>query len=280
MRKYVELFILICALFPTIVFAQDYINQNGVVISESDYNNFKLIFTDARIASMDENEYNRYKSMNLDYNTLQSTTRYIKTTIDNVTGDVTNSYITQEEYESAVKPPQTRSTMIETAYKYIQLNLVRVGDEHAFFTFAAIWKIMPATRSFDVIGVRFSNMQVVNGTQQGKQIYKLVGSTSHDFVQYNFNGTNINNFDNGFGISMNLVNSDIESLESTIDSSMRINAFPAGLFTSYQHVVRNITLAQSKNYTIGAGLGSVFLFNDDIDAYYDGMAGVYDYFSS
>ena len=145
-------------------------------------------------------------------------------------------------------------------------------------SYTALWKIMPAVRSFDVNGIRLSNMEVVNGTQQGKQVYTLNGTT--DFVQYNFNGTNIKNLSNGFGISMNLLNSNVTYLESTIDSSLGILAYPAGLFASYQHAIEDVSLATSQNYTIGVGLGDVFVFNNGIGSKYDGMEGTYDFITS
>ena len=216
--------------------------------------------------------------MNLDYENVQKTKKYIKTEYNQVTGDVVETLVSEEEYENVQERPQTRATVIETSYKYTQLNLTRVGQDNAYFTYFAIWKIMPAVRSFDVIGVRFSSMTKINGTQQGKQIYDLNGVT--DYVQYNFNGTNIRNFSNGFGISMNLLNSNVTYLECTIDSSMDIPEFPAGLFTSYQHAITDVSLATSQNYTLGVGLGDVFVFNNNIATKYDGMAGTYDYFSS
>ena len=79
---------------------------------------------------------------------------------------------------------------------------------------------------------------------------------------------------------MNLLNSDVTYLECTIDSSLMLTDLPAGLFTSYQHATEDVSLATSKNYTIGVGLGSVFLFNNGIASKYDGMEGTYDYFSS
>lgn len=266
-------------LYPNLTYASEYINDLGVAISEEDYNNLRKIYTEKYISVLDENEYSRIKNLNLDYDNAQTTVNYVKTEINNVTGEVSETYITEEEYEATQINPQTRATVYETAYKRISLVFLKEGNSNAYFSFTTLWKYLPTTRSFDVIGARLSNMSKVNGTQQGKQIYTLNGTT--DYVQYNFNGTNINNFSNGFGISMNLVNSDVTYLECTIDGSLSINAYPAGIFTSYQHATSDVTLAQSKSYTIGAGLGSVFVFSDDnIAEKYDAMQGTYDYFSS
>ncbi|MBE6148532.1 MAG: hypothetical protein E7167_03455 [Firmicutes bacterium] len=278
MKKYILLIGLsILLIYPRKTFALEYINNNGVTISEENYNNLRKIYSEKYISVLDQDQYDRIMAMNLDFSDVQKTRKYIKTEYNQVTGEVTETLLTEAEYNNVQETPKTRATVIETAYKYTELALVRVGSENAYFTYTALWKIMPAVRSFDVIGVRFSAMKKINGTQQGKQVYVLNGVT--DFVQYNFNGTNIKNFSNGFGISMNLLNSNVSYLECTIDSSMDITSLPAGLFTSYQHAVQDVSLATSQDYTLGVGLGDVFVFNNNIGSKYDGMQGTYDYFS-
>lgn len=281
MKKYFALIILVVLMYiPKTVHALDYINNLGVTISEEEYTNLRKIYSEQYISVLDQDKFDQIKNMDLDFDSVQNTVKYIKTEHNQVTGEIIETELTQEEYENVDTQAQTRATVIGTSYKQIGLTLVKTSEinDTAYFSFSAVWKIMPAVRSFDVNGVRFSNMERVNGTQQGKQVYTLNGET--DYVQYNFNGTNINNFSNGFGISMNLLNSDVTYLESSIDCSMAINAYPAGLFTSYQHAIENVSLATSKNYTIGVGLGSVFVFNNGISSKYDGMEGTYDYFSS
>jgi len=279
-RKFILLVVFTIMLIPNSVFAEDYINDLGVVISEEDYNNLRTIYTEKYISVLDQEKYNQIKNMNLNYDDVQKTVKYIKSEYNHVTGETLETEVTKEEYDNASVAPQTRTTVVETAYKHTSLALIKTSEANdtAFFSYTCLWKIMPAVRSFDVNGVRFSGMEKVNGTQQGKQVYTLNGENG--FVQYNFNGTNINNFSNGFGISMNLLNSNVTYLESTIDASMAITAYPASLFASYQHAIEDVSLATSKNYTLGVGLGDVFVFNDGIGSKYDGMEGVYDYFSS
>lgn len=276
------LLLFICA--PNFVNAQDYVNDLGVVISEEDYDNLKSLYTEAHIAVLDQNKYDQIKSMNLDYDNVRVQNMYVKTEVNNVTGEITETEITKEEYDAASENSSTRATLIGTSYKQLALSFIKTSEANhtALFVLTATWKIMPVVRSFDVIGARLSNMNVVNGTQEGQQIYKI-NDGDYQWVQYNFNGTNIQNHSNGFGISMNLLNnSSLTYLECTIDSSMAINAYPAAVFGSYQHAIEDVSLATSQSYTIGAGgLGSVFIFpTDTIRLKYDGMNGVYDYISS
>ena len=271
-------FILIISI-PKVAWANTYVNQNGVEMTQEQYLDLLKIYSEKHISVLDQDKFNEIMNMGLDFDNVKQDVRYIKTEYNQVTGAVNNSEISKEEYDNVVEDTQvSRSTMIETSYKRIALALTKTTSTYAYFGFNAIWKIMPKVRSFDVIGVRFSNLEVINATQGGRQIYDLNGTTS--YVQYNWNGTNIKNLDNGFGISMNLLNSDVTYLECTIDSTLDVEGYPATLFASYQHAVEDVTLATSQNYSIGVGLGNVFVFNNNIGSKYDGMQGVYDYISS
>jgi hypothetical protein len=269
--------ILLCSLcfLPSVVNA--YTNNNGVVMTEEQYLDLRKIYSEQHISILEQDRFDELMAMNLDFDNTQETIQYIKVEHNNLTGQTVTSEVTKEEYNNA-EPVLTRATVIETTYKRIALHLSKGSSPHAVFSFNAVWKYLPATRSFDVIGTRLSNLKVLNASQQGKQIYILNGVT--DYVQYNWNGTNIKNLSNGFGISMNLVNSDVSYLECTIDATLEIEAYPATALASYQHATQDVSLATSQSYTIGAGLGSVFVFSDSVAQKYDGMQGVYDYFSS
>ena len=252
-------------------------NSQNVEIAMEDYLKLQTMFSDAYIDTLTQSEYERIMDLGIDFDDVQKSTKYFKTEYNNVTGEVTNTEVTEAEF-IAVNPDaiSPQATVVETAYKRVQLALGATTSTTAFFTFSAFWKIMPAVRSFDVIAARLSGFTKINGTQQGKQIYKLNGTTS--YVQYSFNGTNINNQSNGFGISMNLLDSNITSLECEIDSSMTIDVPTPFIAASYQHAVQNVSLATSKSYTLtSGGLGGVILFSGNIYNYYDGMNGTYAY---
>ena len=281
MKRFCVLAILLVMVIviPKSVFANTYTNNNGVTMTQEQYSNLLKIYSEKYISVMDQDKFDQVMSMNLDYNNVQEKIMYIKTDYNHMTDQVSSTEISKEEYDAASENNNSRAAVFETSYKRISLYLSQTDTNYAFFTFSALWKIMPAVRSFDVIGVRLSRLRVVNATQGGRQIYDLNGVT--DYVQYNWNGTNISNQSLGYGISMNLVNSNITYLECTTDATMILEAYPAGLFASYQHAVDDITLATSKNYTIGPlGLGDVFEFASGVGTHYDGMQGVYEYLSS
>ena len=137
-----------------------------------------------------------------------------------------------------------------------------------------IWKGIPSTRSYDVIGIRGFDFEFRNGSQNGEQIYVL--NNQYTTIDYAWDGTNIRRHDNGFGISMNIVNSNITALQLTVECDVKATSNYPAVYGSYQHAVQSLSLADSQNYTLsGEGLGNVFVFPYSISQKYDGMSGVY-----
>jgi hypothetical protein len=257
------------------------VNSNGVEMTVEDYNNLKKYFSDMHIDTLTQDEFD--EQMQLDFENVNRTMKYYRTDYNHITGETTSTEITEEEYNNAGSDKETnqpRSTYIESNYKWLSLSGSNVNGA-AFLCFVAHWKIMPATRSYDVIAARIINLDEINGTQAGKQFYTINGNTS--YVSYGFNGTNINQQSNGFGISMNLVNDpNLTGLELEITSSLEVLNYPAIIYASYQHATSSVTLAESKNYTLSnVGMGDVILFaNNSIASKYDGMGGTDFYFFS
>ena len=203
-----------------------------------------------------------------------SDTSYIKTT--NINGVSLHELISEEEYNSVgnvSNPLITPFNYAETNYKRLDLWVWDSGNDIYAGELQLVWKIIPATRSFDVIAFRGQGMRVIENSEMGAQLYYV-----NDVESYAYNGTNIQKRDLGYGISMNLVNgSDVNGFvlytsaifEKTVSGT-------AYVYGAYQHATENVTLAQSQNYNIsGAGLGNVIYFYDGLDAKYDNMPGVY-----
>lgn len=276
-----HLFILVL-LIPFFVSAQSvnqndsavYINDNNVTIPVDTYNNLRKIYSEEFLSVMSQDKYNELMAKNIDFSSIQKTIKYFKTDYNFVTGEVRNTEVTEEEYNNVSDMTIIqRGTYIETTYKKVALSAMSSGSS-AGLILSCVWKIIPATRSFDVMGFRFEGSSVINGSQGGFQIYKLNGSTST--ISYAWNGTNINRFSNGFGISMNLVNSNITYLENDIEADIAKSSSYNNIFATYQHATNDISLATSKNYTISAGgLGNVLYFNGSAGGNFDAMQGLY-----
>ena len=252
-------------------------NQNGVRISMSDYNLLTNIYSDAYIQTMTNEDYENFKAKNININNLVKSEKYYKTVIDHLNNVVTNTEVTENEFNNYNPNVQTLSVsnFVETQYKKLSLTLSDNHNGYGDIFVGLLWKMIPSTRSFDVIAVRYVGMTDVDGTQWGRQIWGTNGNYS--YVEYGWNGTNINRQDNGFGISMNITNdSTINYLENYIESAVEFTGNFQWAGASYQHATSNTTLAQSKSYTLAEnGKNGVILFTGNIGEKYDNMPGVY-----
>ena len=252
-------------------------NQNGVRISMTDYNLLTNIYSDAYIQTMTNEDYENFKAKNININNLVKSEKYYKTEIDHLNNVVTNTEVTENEFNNYNPNIQTLSVsnFVETQYKKLSLTLSDNHDGYGDIFVGLLWKMIPSTRSFDVIAVRYVGMTDVDGTQIGRQIWGTNGN--YTYVNYGWNGTNINRQDNGFGISMNITNdSTINYLENYIGSAVEFTGNFQWAGASYQHATSNTTLAQSKSYTLAEnGKNGVILFTGNIGEKYDNMPGVY-----
>ena len=252
-------------------------NQNGVRISMTDYNLLTNIYSDAYIQTMTNEDYENFKAKNININNLVKSEKYYKTEIDHLNNVVTNTEVTENEFNNYNPNIQTLSVsnFVETQYKKLSLTLSDNHDGYGDIFVGLLWKMIPSTRAFDVIAVRYVGMTDVDGTQYGRQIWGTNGN--YTYVNYGWNGTNINRQDNGFGISMNITNdSTINYLENYIGSAVEFTGNFQWAGASYQHATSNTTLAQSKSYTLAEnGKNGVILFTGNIGEKYDNMPGVY-----
>ena len=226
-------------------------NQKGVRISMTDYNLLTNIYSDAYIQTMTSEDYENFKAKNININNLVKSEKYYKTEIDHLNNVVTNTEVTENEFNNYNPNIQTLSVsnFVETQYKKLSLTLSDNENGYGDIFVGLLWKMIPSTRAFDVIAVRYVGMSDVDGTQYGRQIWGTNGNYS--YVNYGWNGTNINRQDNGFGISMNITNdSTINYLENYIGSAVKFNGNFQWAGASYQHATSNTTLAQSKSYTL------------------------------
>ena len=273
--KYMLLaFVGLLTILPIHTFAESIINNNGIEISEEEYNNFLKIHTPEYIMFIDEEKYERLKS--LDYSNIEVSETYVESTYNSLLGLTTEKEISKEEYEN-FNPimPMLDDKGASGATSAKKINMVVLGGSTwNYVTLTATWKGIPSTRSFDVIGIRGYGVDFRDGSQSGEQIYKLNGE--YQRISYGWNGTNIKRFDEqGFGISMNIVNDNITELQLAVDCDVTPTLTAPSIYGSYQHAVKSVSLADSQNYTLSIeGLGGVFVYPYSISQKYDGMTGL------
>lgn len=155
---------------------------------------------------------------------------------------------------------QPFASKVETEYKI--LKFIKNGT---MVTLHLQWKKMPATRSYDVMGIRFNGVKL-NGSIVVKQYDNINGSRFISSGNYSM-------FSNGFGVSFLLPNGNLNELEEHIE--FRYSG-SGTIYGTYQHAQRSLSLADSKKYSISSlGLGSVLKFaSTTISDKYDKMNGV------
>ncbi len=264
LRKSVAAFALMLLLFVTT-------SAKAATLTDEEYSRLKIIFSDARIATMSDEDAQRYLSYDLENtNSISKYYRVTETANGTVSTEVTKTEA--EEASQATNNNITRGASHRTTYKNIAIDTTPAGTNRYWVNFFTNWLIMPKVKSYDVNAMRVDDATIVAGSQKGTQSYKSNGTISE--VNYSYNGTNMVNQSNGFGISMNLVDS-ATLLELDIEAIVVSTSKWATVYASYQHAASNVTLAQSKAYNISHnGYGEVINFATAVENYYDGMQGV------
>ena len=162
------------------------VNQNGVEMTLEEYTNLKKIHSDLYIDTMTQDDFDQ--KMNMDFDTAQTVKKFYKTEYNHLNGQTSSTEISELEYIQAGmnnNGDMPQATYIETGYEWLALGVTKTFNETAYATITAHWKSLPTVRSYDVIAMRFTNMSIINGTQQGKQFYRINGEP--DFISYLFN---------------------------------------------------------------------------------------------
>lgn len=246
-------------------------NVKGATLTDAEYARLKLVFSDLRIATMSDEDASRYLSYDLE-NT-KKVNKYYRVT--KTTNGTTTTEINEEEATNATKNiATTRATYYETTYKNIQIASIPLSSANTYsIDLTTLWLKSPYIKSYDVNALRTDDATVIEGTQRGVQAY-IYTNGNVGYVNYSNNGTNMVKADNGFGISMNLVD-DANTYQCTIEATVTATTEWATVYGSYQHAATNVTLAQSKSYTISHnGYGKVINFATAVQNDYDGMQGV------
>lgn len=149
----------------TVKAESEYVNYNGIVMSEQEISNLKsLAFSDDEIFLMDLEEFNNNKNLTgeivavdkkyyktiLYYNnqslySLEEQEPYYWTTVE----------VTQEEYENSdnTMTPFGVCPTVSTEYKILSSEIVKLGTNKFRYKADLTWKKMPKTRSYDVMSI-------------------------------------------------------------------------------------------------------------------------------
>lgn len=168
-----------------------------------------------------------------------SSEKYYKTTYHN--NDYKLEEISVKEYD-AVDLKQLLNSYIETEYKKISLNILANSA-----VLNVEWKKTPKYKSYDVIAIMGDGVTFDANSTVGYQRAML--SNDSEFIYYDITKKNTKIFNNGVGISMNLIDSALY-----YNLSLNINYTGKGkIYGNYRHATANLTLNQSLNYYLNNG---------------------------
>ena len=214
-----------------------YTNSNGVSMTETQYNYLKEMFFEEYPNYVTEAEYNELLTKNMFNKEIEK-----KTTTD---------------YGNQISP---QSNYHETNAKILTLSKSCSSTE-CLMVFTNAWKGDPTVKSYDLIGaLLFGNLTLNSGLTS--KLYYSGGTLYGDGTKYS---------NKGWGVSFKLPTS-----TSLMTVTQHFYVYGTGtVFTSYQHAVKNISLATSQKFTCNyGGWGGVDDFDGTAVGKFDHTAGV------
>ena len=214
-----------------------YTNSNGVSMTETQYNYLKEMFFEDYPNYVTEAEYNELLTKNMFTNEIEK--------------------VTTTDQGTQISP---QSSYHETNAKVLTLSK-SCSKTECLMVFTNAWKGDPSVKSYDLIGALLFGDLTLNSGLTSKLYYS--GGTLYG------DGTKYSN--TGWGVSFLLPNS-----TSLITVTQHFYVYGVGtVFSSYQHAVKNISLATSQKFTCNyGGWGDVFDFYGSAVGKYDHTAGV------
>lgn len=190
------------------------------------------------------------------------------------------NFMEQNDFDFIFRNGISPTSIIEDGYFYPTNNIELYSTSHTtssktinirksctsskcLISVSARWLKVANTRSYDVIGAYLHDTTLL-----GLPNTNLLSEAGLESI------TDVKLTSTGFGVSAKLPS---KSESDTIEFNQMFYVEPRGtVYASYQHAQRNVTLAQSKQYSISlSGYGNVFDFSSAVKDYYDGMGGVY-----
>ena len=178
--------------------------------------------------------------------------------------------VTEEEYNSATKEMNTRGSTIattETTYKKMTTTIAQNGNYYRYKV-VLTWKLMPSTRSYDIIGIGFPSNVKVAATPGFNQHYCVTGGSCYTTGTYSpYTGTY------GAGASFKVPSGTLDSMKQTFYVDVEKNNPNTTLtlqraYGDYAHAQYSVTSSEAKNYYVETG---GIVLDSSIDPDYDSI---------
>lgn len=212
-----------------------YTNNNGVSLTEKEYNYVIDFYGDDYPSKMTVEDYNWIQKM-----------------------DVNNRDYKIEKYYD--NDTTTRSTYHQTSSKYLAIS--KACGNTCAVTIKLQWLKNPNVRSYDVIGARFVNTSLISGSAS-TYVSSSAGTSGYSNYQY---------FTNGFGNSVKLPSGATDIIVQQTFYVQNSGTVYGSYQHATGYISLAQSKKYSIHYN---GAGTVFLFDKSVNDYFDQMGGVY-----
>lgn len=245
--KYAVISMFAVTLFTGSVSASEYINYFGIEMNEEEYDNLiNLGFTPDEIYHMSEETFIQNKDIE---STLEvQNNKYYKTVYTDLSGNSYSAEISKDEYDnqSGITPRGT----VNTEYKTMTSSLTRNNNNTFRYKVTVLWKNIPSTRSYDIIGVGFNDEVYISS---------FVYFTYHYCDSYNNCTTSGEYHDKktlstGGSAVYKVPSGDLASLSATLYYDVSKNTTNTitelSMYGDYAHATTNVTPYLYTNHTV------------------------------
>ena len=213
-----------------------YTNQNGVTLTMEEYNFLSNMYWDGCQKNMSKDDYIRFKKSKM------------------MDGEI--EIVEKTFYEPTLQVLPFSDEIMDAQRT---LKISKSCLTNCLISVTLKWTKSPTIRSYDVMGAYLYNTSLESETST-----MVASDTTSKLVD----DTRVEK--NGIGASFLLPSGPNVRIIQTYEVSKG-----GHIYASYQHAMRESTLAKSKDYTFSrTGYGSVFVFSSISRPIYDGMNGV------
>jgi hypothetical protein len=172
---YVFVTLLTFCLYTNSVNAADYTNYFGIEMTNTQYNNlYNQGFSEDEIYYMNEETFNENKDLTASLESVNS--KYYKSIYTDLNGIPQTVEITESEYNNGSN--NLIRGWVETEYKRMDAYITKRDNTYFRYKVTVNWKSMPSVRSYDIIGLAFTD-----------DLVTIVGNVRFQFNYCVSNGT-------------------------------------------------------------------------------------------
>lgn len=167
-----------------------------------------------------------------------------------VTEEEYNEAPTDEELAIGISP---RSTSIETTYKRLTTKMSKYSDTFYKYDATLIWKNIPSTRSYDIMGIGYYASVTIANTPTFKETYCTSdGLCNTTYSCYYKNGNN------GTGVMFHLPSGSLSSLTQNLNFLVKkthpdLDLYEQTAVGDYSHATKEISYNAAKDFSVNTG---------------------------